>query len=95
MKTSGFGLPSTVSGGDKVGIQNSTDQVTQDIRFAGVRTRREKQGMKSWERCTEGGGATGPRTKAVCGWTHACMHGLMGGKTKEGLQNPISYKGSL
>ena len=67
----------------------------QDIRFVGVRTRREKQSMKSWERCTEEGGATGPRTEAVYGWMPACLDGLMDGKTKEGLQNSIAYKGSL
>lgn len=51
--------------------------------------------MKSWERCTEEGGATGPRTEAVYGWMPACLDGLMDGKTKEGLQNSIAYKGSL
>ena len=51
--------------------------------------------MKSWERCTEEGGVTGPRTEAVYGWMRACMDGLMDGKTKEGLQNSIAYKGSL
>lgn len=78
MKTSVFGLPSTVWGGDKVDIQNSTDQVTGHTL---CRSQNEEGETGHEELGKVHGGGRGHRTSYKGSmWMDACMHAWPDGR---------------